>query len=197
MTMNTKSWYGKAFISVESLNGVEAQLQTKTTSLKVTGGGFEIEGVETFGGTVNRVGTRDDMEISFDGLAASHADFDWIFAGQTSSTQSGLTGAAITTSTITPYRVTFLWTNYTGSVTSAAKQAFSGSTECYRKSYANAYCNNLETDMDAGDHLKAHLTFQLTEEDDSGLKNWNINSKDTSAVTMAALGAFTSSATKW
>ena len=197
MTMSQKAWYDKAFISVEALNGVEAQLTAKTTAMKITGGGFDIEGIETFGGKITRVGSRDDIEISFDGMPASHQDFDWIFAGQTTSTASALTGAAITSSITTKYRLAFLWTNFTGSVTSAAKQAFSGSTECYRKVYAECYCTSLETNMDAGNELKASMTFKLSDQDDTGAQNWKVESKDTSAVTMSTLSAYTSSATKW
>ena len=197
MTMLTKSWYDKAFISVEALNGTEGQLTARTTTLKISGGGFDIEGIETFGGKLTRVGSRDDIEISFDGMPSSHQDFDWIFAGQTASTTSGLTGAGITSSTVTKYRVTFLWTNYTGSITSAAKQAITANSEAYRRVYAEAYCTSLETNMDAGNELKASMTFKLTDQDDSGNQNWKVESKDTTAGTMAALTAYTSSTVKW
>ena len=197
MTMSQKAWYDKAFISIEALNGVEVQLQAKTTTLKISGGGFDIEGIETFGGKITRVGSRDDIEISFDGIPSSHADFDWIFAGQTTSTQSALTGGAITSSTTTKYRLAFLWTNYTGSVTSAAKQAISGSAEAYRRVYAEAYCTSLEPSMDAGDNLKASLTFALVNEDETGGQNWKVESKDTTTATLSAISAYTSSTTKW
>ncbi len=197
MTMSQKAWYDKAFVSIEALNGTEVQLTSKTTTMKMTGGGFDIEGIETFGGKVTRVGSRDDIEIGFDGIPSSHADFDWIFAGQTTSTQSGLTGAAITSSTTRKYRLTFLWSNYTGSITSAAKQSFSGSTEAYRRVYAETYCTSLETNMDAGSELKATMTFKLTDQDDTGKQNWKVESKDTTAATMSTLSAYTSSTTKW
>ncbi len=197
MTMSQKAWYDKAFISVEALNGTEGQLTSRTTAMKITGGNFDIEGIETFGGKITRVGSKDDIEISFDGLPSSHQDFDWIFAGQTTSTQSALTGAGITSSTTTKYRVTLLWTNFTGSVTSAAKQAITGSAEAYRRSYAECYCTSLETNMDAGNELKASMTFKLTAEDETGSQNYRIDSKDTTAATMAALLAYTSSTTKW
>jgi len=197
MTMSQKAWYEDCFISIEALSGTEVQLQTKTTALKMTGGGFDIEGITTFGGKITRVGSRDDIEISFDGIVASHADFDWIFAGQTTSTQSGLTGGAITSSTTTKYRLAFLWTNYTGSITSAAKQVLSGSTEAYRRVYADAYCTSLEPSMDAGENLKVSLTFALANEDADGMQNWKIESKDTTAATLSALSAYTSSTTKW
>lgn len=194
--MNQKAWYDKAFISIEALNGAEAQLQAKTTSMKITGGGFDIEGIETFGGKITRVGSRDDIEISFDGIFSNHQDFDWIFAGQTSSTQTAFPGA-ITSSTITKYRLAFLWTNYTGSVTSAAKQAITGNAEAYRRVYAEAYCTSLEPSMDAGSELKASMTFKLAFEDENGVQNFKVESKDTTSSTLSALAAYTSSSTKW
>ena len=197
MTMTNKAWYENCFVSVEALKGTEVQLQTKTTSLGITGGGFDVEGVETFGGKITRVGTRDDIELSFDGIPTSHIDFDWMFAGQTTSTQSALTGASITTSVVTPYRVTLLWTDYTGSVTSAAKQTFSGSTECYRRVYADTYCTSLETNMDAGDILKASMTFKTPFVDSNGVQNFRVMSKDTTSATFSAIAAYTSSTTKW
>ncbi|MBE3092806.1 MAG: hypothetical protein IMZ51_04010 [Chloroflexi bacterium] len=197
MVFSQKAWYDDCFISIEALSGTEVQLTTKTTALGITGGGFDIEGIETFGGKITRVGSRDDIEISFDGIPASHADFDWIFAGQTTSTQSAITGAAITSSTTTKYRLAFLWTNFTGSVTSAAKQAITGSTEAYRRVYADTYCTSLETSMDAGDNLKATFTFKVANEDDTGMQNWKVESKDTTTATMTALSAYTSSVTKW
>jgi hypothetical protein len=195
--MSQKAWYNTAFISVEALSGTEAQLQAKTSSIKVSGGGFDIEGIDTFGGKITRVGTRDDFEISFDTIPTSHQDVDWIYAGQTAATQSALTGAGITSSTETKYRLSFLWTNYTGSVTSAAKQAITGSAEAYRRSYAEAYCISLEPSMDASDYLKAALKFKLTFEDESGVQNWRVDSKDTTSATLSALTAYTSSTTKW
>jgi hypothetical protein len=197
MTMSRKAWYDKCFISIEALNGTEVQLTAKTTAMKISGGGFDIEGIETFGGKIVKVGTKDDIEIALDGLIASHADYDWIFAGQTTSTQSALTGAAITSSTETKYRLSFLWTNYTGSVTSAAKQAITGNTEAYRRVYAEAYCTSLEPSMDAGNELKASMTFKLTDQDDAGAQNWKVESKDTTAATMSALANYTSSTSKW
>jgi len=143
MVFTQKAWYEDCFISIEALNGAEVQLTTKTTTLGITGGGFDIEGIETFGGKITRVGAREDIEISFDGLPVGHSDFDWIFAGHTTSTQSGITGAAITSSTTTKYRIAFLWTDFTGSVTSAAKQAITANNQAYRRVYSEAYCTSL------------------------------------------------------
>lgn len=197
MAMLQKAWYEDCFISIEPLNGTEAQLQTKTTSLGITGGGFDIEGIPTFGGKITRVGPRDDIEISFDAIPVAHSDFDWIFAGQTTSTQSAITGGSITSSTTTKYRLAFLWTSFTGSVTSAAKQAITGSSEAYRRVYADMYCTSLETSMDAGDNLKGTMTFKVANEDDTGMQNWKVETKDTASGTLTALPAYTSSSTKW
>jgi hypothetical protein len=195
--MNQKSWYDKAFISVSALNGSEAQMTSKTTALSITGGNFDIEGVETFGGKITRVGTRDDIEIQLDGIEVSHQDFAWMFAGQTSSTASAFsaTGSTITSSQISKYRLTFLWTNQTG--VTGATQAITGSNEAFRRSFCDAYCTSLEPSMDAGDNLKVRMTMKLSPEDDSGLNNWGIWSKDTTSGTLSALNAFTSSTTKW
>jgi hypothetical protein len=197
MAFSTTAWYEDCNISIEPLNGTEAQLTSKTTTMSVTGGGFDIEGIPTFGGKITRVGPRADLEISFDGIPVGHNDFDWIFAGQTTATQSAITGGAITSSTTTKYRLAFLWTSFIGSVTSAAKQAITGNSEAYRRVYADAYCTSLETNMDAGDNLKATFTFKLAHEDINGVQNWKIESKDTTTATLAALPAYTSSTTKW
>lgn len=195
MTMTQQAWYDKAFVSVCGLSGTETQLTAKTTSFKKSGGGFDIEGTETFGGKITRVGTKDDLEISFDGIPASHADFDWIFAGQTASTAFGTTGVSLSTSTITQYRVSLLWSNQTG-ITSAA-QSITAGNEAYREVYANAYCTSLEKNMDAGDMLKATFTFKLADQDSSGNQNWMTQAKDTTSGTLSALNAYTSSTTKW
>lgn len=196
MTMSTKAWWNEAYVSIQGLSGTECQLQTKTTSFSQTGGNPDVEGLETFGGKVTRLTTHEDLEISFDGIPTSHADFDWIYAGQTASTAFGASGSVITTSTTTKYRVTLLWTDQP-SLTSAAMQNVTGSYEAYKKSWADCYCTGLELNMDAGDVLKATLTFKTTEEDSDGLKNWYIAAKDTTSGTLSAMGAYTSSTTKW
>jgi len=196
MAMNTKAWFEKCYVSITALSGAELALQTRTTNLNVSGGGFDLEGVETFGGKISKYTTREDMEISMDGIPVSHAEFDWINAGQTASTAFGVSGSAITSSTLgTKYRVTFLWTNQSGAT--GATQAITGSNEARRRSFCDAYCTSLEETQDAGDMLTCTINFKLAPEDDSGLQNWGIWAKDTTAGTLSALNAFTSSVTKW
>jgi len=195
--MNTKAWYNTAYVSIQGLSGTEYQLQTKTTSFSQSGGNPDIEGLETFGGKITKLSTNEDLEISFDGIPTSHADFDWIFAGQTTSTAFGASGSIITTSAGgVKYRVTVLWTDQP-SITSAARHAITNNYEAYKKSWADCYCTGLETSMDAGDVLKATLTFKTTEEDADGTNNWYIAAKDTTSGTLSAMNAFTSSTTKW
>jgi len=196
MTMSNKAWWNEAYVAIQALNGTEYELRTKTTSFSQTGGNPDVEGLETFGGKITRLTTNEDIEISFDGIPTSHADFDWIYAGQTASTAFGASGAIITTSTTTKYRVTMLWTDQT-SVTSAAQQAITGTNEAYKKAWADCYCTGLEVNMDAGDVLKATLTFKTTEEDSDGKKNWYAAAKDTTSGTLSAMNAYTSSTTKW
>jgi len=196
MAMNEKAWFNEAYVSVQGLSGTEYQLTTKTTAISQTGGNFDLEGIDTFGGKISKLTTRDDFEISFEGIPTSHADYDWAWAGQTAATAFGASGVTITTSTTTKYRVTFLWTNQT-SMTSAALQAITNSNEAYRKSYADLYCTGVETNMDAGDVLKSTLTFKGTEEDSNGVKNWLISAKDTTSGTLSALNAYTSSTSKF
>jgi hypothetical protein len=195
MAMSQSAWYNEAYVSVQALDGTEYQLRTKTTTFSQTGGNPDIEGIDTHGGKITRVTTPEDIEISFEGVPTSHADFDWIYAGQTASTAFGASGSVITTSTdATKYRVTLLWTDQT--VTSAALQAITSSYEAYKKSWADCYCTGLETSMDAGDVLKATLTFKTTFEDSDGDNNWYIAAKDTTSGTLSAMNAYVTG-TKW
>jgi len=162
---NNKAWYDKAFVSVTKKDsGTEVQLRTKTTSLNVTGGNFDIEGLETFGGKVKRVGSREDLEVSFDGIPTSLQDFDWIFHGTSE------TGTSITSSSVEQYRVSMLWTDQAG-VTSAT-QAINTASEAYREMYANANLISLEKSMNAGEHLTSTMRFKLTFEDSDGAVNF-------------------------
>lgn len=182
---NNKAWYDKAYISVSAKGGSEVQLRAKTTSLSVSGGNFDIEGIETFGGKIKRVGTREDMEISFDGIPTSLQDFGWMFHGLTANTAT-----SITASSVADYRLCLLWTDQSG-VTSAA-QAISTSSEAAREIYANANLVSLENSMDAGENLKASMTFKLAFEDDTGSINFKMEMCDTSAA-LSAVPAYTNS----
>jgi len=182
---NNKAWYDKAFISVSKKGtATEVQLRTKTTSIGISRGCFDIESMETFGGKIKRQTTRDDLEISFDGIPTSLQDFDWAFHGASN------TATSITSSSIEEYRVTMLWTDDT-SITSATA-AISTANEAYREIYANCNMTSLEKNMDAGEHLTATMTFKLAFEDDSGSVNWKKEMCDTSS-TLSAVPAYSGS----
>lgn len=191
MSMNVKAWYDKAFLSISALSGSEVALQSRTTNFSKSGGGFDVEGLDTFAGKITKVGTKEDIELSFDGLQVSHQDFDWIEAGQANATTSafGTGGATISTNATTLYRVALLWTNQVG-VTSGT-QAVTGANEAYRKVYANAYCTSLEPEFEAGDILKCTIKFKMPFEDENGAQNWITQSKDTTSGTLSAIAAYT------
>ena len=180
---NNKAWYDKCFISVSPKGGNEVELRAKTTSLSISGGGFDIEGIETFGGKTKRIGTPDDIEISFDAIPIQVSDLDWIRYGVTSS------ATTVTSSTVKDHRVTFLWTDQTG--VTAATQAIQTGSEAYRRIYAGANCTSLEYNMDAGEHLTATLGFKLSYEDETGSVNFKFETSETGSST-SAVPAYTS-----
>ena len=185
MTLSkNKAWYNKAYISVSVEAGTEIQLRAKTTSLKITGGNYDTEGIETFGGKIKRVGPREDLEIGFDGIVTSHQDFDWIFHGLTTST-----GSSITSSTVRDYRVSILWTDQTG-ITSATA-AITTASEAYREIYAETNMISLEKSMDADGHLTAAMNFKLAYTDETGGINFKKEYSDTSN-TLSAVTGYTS-----
>jgi hypothetical protein len=196
MAMAQKAWYDKAFISVCGAGGAEVVMQANTTTLSISGGNFDIEGLETFGGKITRIGSKEDIEISFDGIPVSHNNFDWLVAGQTAASAFTTGGASISSSVVTPYRVTLLWTNWTGASVTAATTPITGTSEAYRLAYANAYCVGIERNMDAGDVNKATITFKLAPEDENGVQQWLAQAKDTTSGTLSALNAYTT-AVKW
>ena len=183
MAMTNKAWYDKAFISVSAEAGSEVQLRAKTTTLSISGGDYDIEGLDTFGGKIKRVGTREDLEISFDGIPTSNQDFDWMFHGVSN------TATSITTSTVADYRLCLLWTDQTG-VTNAA-QAIVTASEAYREIYAEANLISLEKNMDAGEELTATMNFKLAFEDSDGAVNWKKEMCDTTSA-LSAVSAYTS-----
>lgn len=174
-----ESWYDHTYISVAVESGSEVQLRSKTTSLNITGGNFDIEGVDTFGGKIKRVGSREDLEIAFDGIPVSLQDFDWIFHGVSN------TATSITSSSVADYRVTLLWTDQTG-ITSAA-QAITTASEAYREIYAECNLVSLEKSQSANENLVSSLTFKTAFED----KNGSINFKKEMCDTTSALSAVT------
>ena len=196
MAFEQKAWYDKAFISVSPVGGNEYELRAKTTSLSISGGNFDIEGIETFGGKVTRVGTREDIEISFDGIPVSTQDYDWIFHGLNSNTSGWANGTgSIDSWTEKKFRVSVLWTNQSG--VTGATQAITGTNEAYRQVYAEAYCTNVENSMDAGEHLTANLTFNLPVEDETGGSNYKLSAKDTTSGTLSAVPSYTTTTKYW
>jgi len=183
MALNKKAWYDKAYVSVSAESGTEIQLRAKTTSLNITGGNFDTESIDTFGGSIKRIGRRDDFEISFDGVVTSLQDFDWMFHGVSN------TSTSITSSSVADYRVCLLWTDQTG-ITSAA-QAITTSAEGYREVYAEANLISCEKTMDAGEHLTASIKFKLPFEDSTGTINFKKEMCDTTS-TIGAVAAYTS-----
>jgi len=197
MAMSQKVWKRTAFVSIAALSGNEVILQSKTTSLGWSGGFGDVEGIDVFSGKITSLGSAEDIEVTLDGIPVSHADFDWIAAGQTASGAFGSSGVSITSSTEErKYRVTFLWTNKTGTLT-ASTSPITGSNEAYRRSWADCYLTSLEGSHDAGDNLTANMSFKTTAQDENGTNNWAIWAKDTTAGTLSAENAYTSSTTKW
>ncbi len=183
LTQN-EAWYSKAYISVTAESGSEVQLRAKTTSLGVSGGNFDIESIDTFSGKIKKIGTREDFEISFDGIPISHQDFDWIFHGLTTNTATSITSSAVL-----DYRVTMLWTDETG--ITAAGQTIATASEAYREMYAECNLVSLEKNMDAGEHLTATLIFKCPFEDTGGTVNFQEKSCDTTSALLSS-SAYTS-----
>jgi len=159
-----KAWYERAFVSISQVGGSEVEARSFTTSMSVSGGGFDTENLETFGGQLTRTGSRDEFEISFDAVPASVRDFDWLAHGQNP------TSTSITSSSKPKTRVTLLWTDKTAA-TSAAEAIASGS-EAYRQIYSELYCTGVEYNMDAGEELTATLNFKGGYEDETSSINF-------------------------
>ena len=173
-----KAWYDKCFITIDVKDGESAQVRSKTTSLEISGGGYDKEGIATHGGVINRFGRRQDWEISFDGIMTSHQDFDWIDHGVSSS------ATTITSSEIKDCRVTFLWTDATCVTT--ATMAVPSASEAYRESYADLTLVDKGKVFNAGEHLQINgITFRGSFEDADG----NMNFRPTLAGTGSALSA--------
>lgn len=183
LNLNTKVWYDKAYISIAEEAGSENQLRAKTTSLNITGGNFDIESIETFSGKVKRIGSREDFEISFEGIPTTHQDFDWMFHG------GAATDANVTSSSISDFRVCLLWTNETG-ITDAT-QAIATASEAYREYYSEMNLVSLEKSMDAGEHLKANMTFKCPFEDSDGSINFKLEGCGTASA-LGSASAYTS-----
>lgn len=161
-------------------------MTTKSTSLGISGGGFDIETIDTFGGQIQRPNSRDDFELTMDEIPTSTQDLDWIFHG------TSPTGNTITSSQINDYRLTYLWTDATG-VTSATQQITGSSVEAYRQSYAELNNTSLEYNMDGGEHLTSPIAFKTAFEDSDGVVNFRKETKTTATATLSALSSYTGS----
>jgi len=190
MAINRKAWFNEAFITIQASAGTEVQMTAKTTSLGRSGGGFDIESIDTFGGMIQRPNVRDDFELTMDEIPTSTQDLDWIFHGVTPTTNT------ITSSSIASYRVTYLWTDAVG-VTSATQAITGNAIEAYRQSYAELNNTTLEYSMDAGDHLTSPITFKAAFEDSTGSANFRLETKPTATATLSALNPYTSSTSKF
>jgi len=186
LTVND-GWFDHTYIEVVSESGTPIQLRSKTTSLNITGGNFDMESVETFGGAVKRYGAREDYEISFEGIVSSHQDFDWIFHGQTQ------TDASITSSAILDYRIALLWTDE-ADITGAA-QAIATASEAYREYYANCNMVSLEKSQNVGENITANMTFKTAHENKAGTINFKKEVCGTTSA-LSAASAYTAT-TKW
>lgn len=175
---------------MEPSAGTATQMTAKTTSLGRSGGGFDIETIDTFQGQIQRPNVRDDFELTMDEIPTSTQDLDWIFHGVNATTNT------ITSSSIASYRLTYLWTDATG-ITSATQAITGTTTEAYRQSYAELNNTTLEYNMDAGDHLTAPITFKAAFEDSTGSVNFRLETKPTSTATLSALSPYTSSTSKF
>ena len=176
LTVN-QGWFDHTYVEVVAASGTAVQMRTRTTSLNITGGNFDMESNETFGGAIKRYGAREDFEIGFEGYVRSHQDFDWIFHGGTQ------TATSITSSSIKDHRVTLLWTDETG--ITAASQAIATASEAYREVYAGCNLVSLEKSQNVGENITANLTFKTAFEDIDG----TVNFKEEVCGTTSALSA--------
>jgi len=192
VNLTQQIWMKQPYVSIARIDGNEMQFRSRTSTLNITGDNFDIEGIETFGGKVTRIGSREDIEISMDifPLSAEHTDFDALFYGHTGSS------SIITASDQLKYRICLLWTNESG-ITSGAEAIASGS-DAYRRIYAEGYITNMEVSQDAGEELKGTITYKTSPEDENGDSNRKIESctPDGTPVTLGAVASYTST-TKW
>lgn len=190
MAIQQKAWYETAYVSISKLGSAPVQYHMKTTTFSHSGGNFDFEGLEVFGGKLGRVGSTEDVELSFDVITVAANEFDRLFYGSTASAEPYKITSSLTKD---KFRVTLLWTSKTG-VTSAT-QALTTSDEGYRRVYANFYMTGFEPSFDAGDYLKATLKFKGPVVDETGSGNILIESCDTTS-TLSALSNYSGS-TKW
>lgn len=190
--MSQQIWMKQPYVSISRVGGTEMQFRSRSSSLRITGDNFDIEGVETFGGKVTRIGSREDIEITMDifPISAEKDDFDALFYGHTGSS------AIITSSDQLKHRICLLWTNESG-ITSGAEAIASGS-DGYRRIYAEGYITNMEPSQDAGEDLKGTITYKTSPVDEDGSSNRKIESctQGGTPETLSAVASYDTS-TKW
>ena len=179
---NNDAWFERAFVSISQVGGDEIECRSFTTSFSVSGGDFDTEELETFGGQITRTGARESLEISFDAVPGGTKDFDWLAHGQSP------TATTITSSAKPKNRVTVLWTDETG--ITGATSAIATASEAYRQIYSEMYCTGVEYNMDAGEELTATLTFKGGYEDETGGVNFKKQMCSTTSA-LAVVPAYT------
>ena len=166
-----EGWFERCFVSITQIGRTEVEARTFTTNLSISGGNFDTDSLETFGGTITRTQPYEDVEVTLEGIPASTRDFDWLAHGVDPTTET------ITSSTKIKNRVSFLWTDLT--TATSGVQAIASGSEGYRQVYADLYCTGVEYEMGAGEELTATLNFKGSTEDSSG----NFNFKKTMCST--------------
>lgn len=186
--MNQQIWTKNPYVSISYVDGSEMQFRARTSNINVSGGNFNIEGIETFGGKVTQVGTREDVEVSMDifPVSAESSDYDALFHGHTGGT------ATISSWDEKKVRLCVLWTDESG-VTSGA-QAISSGSDGYRHIYAEGYITDMETSQDADEELTGTMTFKTTVEDETGGSNVKKESctEGGTPVTLGSVPSYTS-----
>jgi hypothetical protein len=176
------AWFEHAYISIADVGGADTEFRAKVTSFSDGGAGYDLEGIDTFGGKITRLTPHEDIELSFDVIPVLETDFDTLFYGANITAGSGAL-------TRTQKRVTMLWTDST--TTSAATEAIASGSAAHRRVYAGAYMTGYEPEFAADDFLKASVTFKLPPVDKDNDINVNVRSVTNSALT--SLSAYTTS----
>jgi len=178
-------WFERCFISISQVDGDDVEARTFTNNLTINGGNFDTESLETFGGTITRTNSYEDIELQIEGIPASTRDFDWLAHGVAPTSET------ITSSTKVKTRVAFLWTDL--STATSGVQAIPSGSEGYRQIYAEEYCTGVEYSMTAGEELQATLSFKGSNEDPEGAFNFKKEMCSTSSTnkSMSAVPSYT------
>jgi len=65
---NNEGWFERCFVSITQIGGSEVEARTFTTNLSISGGNFDTESLETFGGTITRTQPYEDVEVTLEGI---------------------------------------------------------------------------------------------------------------------------------